>query len=179
MKRPEIPGRLDETMHPATRLSICGLLAAGADWVEFAVVRDSVAISDSTMSKHSRALEDAGYIEVRKGAVGRRPRTWFRLTHTGRAALDKHLIWLHHAAAGDASLAWPDDVRASNADRARVTEQLAEQTQAGRLSSEERDERTAQAQTALTLGDLRALIDDLPISVTPPIGPSNPTSKTE
>jgi predicted ArsR family transcriptional regulator len=84
------------------RLSICGLLAAGADWVDFATVRDSVGISDSALSKHSRALEDAGYLEVRKGAVGRRPKTWFRLTEFGRLAFGDHVAWLTEVAAGPA-----------------------------------------------------------------------------
>ncbi|HEX5290021.1 MAG TPA: transcriptional regulator [Streptosporangiaceae bacterium] len=39
-------------------------------------------------------LEDAGYMDVRKGAVGRRPRTWFRLSAPGRQALEGHLAWL-------------------------------------------------------------------------------------
>jgi DNA-binding HxlR family transcriptional regulator len=84
----------DPLIHPITRLSICGLLAAGADWVEFAALRDAAGISDSVLSKQSRVLEDAGYLEVRKGAVGRRPRTWFRLTAQGRHALEGHLAWL-------------------------------------------------------------------------------------
>jgi DNA-binding MarR family transcriptional regulator len=46
------------------------------------------------LSKQSRVLEDAGYVEVRKGAVGRRPRTWFRLTPEGRQAVEGHLAWL-------------------------------------------------------------------------------------
>jgi DNA-binding PadR family transcriptional regulator len=46
------------------------------------------------LSKQSRVLEDAGYVEVRKGAVGRRPRTWFRLTAEGRQAVQGHLAWL-------------------------------------------------------------------------------------
>jgi hypothetical protein len=33
-------------------------------------------------------------VEVRKGAVGRRPRTWFRLTSAGRQAVEGHLAWL-------------------------------------------------------------------------------------
>jgi DNA-binding MarR family transcriptional regulator len=84
----------DPLIHPITRLSICGLLAAGADWVEFAALRDAAGISDSVLSKQSRVLEDAGYLQVRKGAVGRRPRTWFRLTAAGRQALEGHLAWL-------------------------------------------------------------------------------------
>ena len=83
----------DPLIHPITRLSICGLLAAGADWVEFAALRDAAGISDSVLSKQSRVLEDAGYVEVRKGAVGRRPRTWFRLTAEGREAVEGHLAW--------------------------------------------------------------------------------------
>jgi DNA-binding MarR family transcriptional regulator len=84
----------DPFIHPITRLSICGLLAAGADWVEFAALRDAAGISDSVLSKQSVVLEDAGYVQVRKGAVGRRPRTWFRLTEQGRLALEGHLAWL-------------------------------------------------------------------------------------
>ena len=86
--------RPDPLIHPITRLSICGLLAAGADWVEFAALRDAAGISDSVLSKQSRVLEDAGYLEVRKGAIGRRPRTWFRLTAEGRQAVQGHLAWL-------------------------------------------------------------------------------------
>jgi DNA-binding MarR family transcriptional regulator len=93
----------DPLIHPITRLSICGLLAAGADWVEFAALRDAAGISDSVLSKQSRVLEDAGYVEVRKGAVGRRPRTWFRLTAQGRQAVQGHLAWLAQLEALSAS----------------------------------------------------------------------------
>jgi DNA-binding MarR family transcriptional regulator len=107
----------DPLIHPITRLSICGLLAAGADWVEFAALRDAAGISDSVLSKQSRVLEDAGYVEVRKGAVGRRPRTWFRLTTEGRQAVQGHLAWLAQlqeavsAGTGDAEQAGPDQPR--------------------------------------------------------------------
>ena len=87
-------GKPDPLIHPIARLSICGLLAAGADWVEFAALRDAAGISDSVLSKQSRVLEDAGYVQVRKGAIGRRPRTWFRLTTKGRRAVEGHLAWL-------------------------------------------------------------------------------------
>lgn len=89
---------LDLTIHPPTRLQICALLA-GADWVEFATVRDAVGVSDSVLSKQSRVLEEAGYLQVRKGAVGRRPRTWFRLTAAGRRAFARHLEALQSLAA--------------------------------------------------------------------------------
>lgn len=90
--------RLDPVIHPITRLSICGLLASGADWVEFAALREAAGISDSVLSKQTRLLEDAGYVEVRKGAVGRRPRTWFRLTTNGRESFQSHVAWLKQVA---------------------------------------------------------------------------------
>ena len=84
----------DPLIHPISRLSICAVLAAGADWVEFATLRDAAGINDSVLSKQSRVLEDAGYVQVRKGAIGRRPRTWFRLTKKGQQAVKGHLTWL-------------------------------------------------------------------------------------
>jgi DNA-binding MarR family transcriptional regulator len=90
---------LDPLVHPPTRLSMCALLAAAPDWVEFSAVRDGVGVSDSRLSKQSRVLEEAGYLEVRKGAVGRRPRTWFRLTSKGRDAFSHHIAALQRIAA--------------------------------------------------------------------------------
>jgi DNA-binding MarR family transcriptional regulator len=72
----------------------CMSLLQGAEWVDFATARDMVGVSDSAVSKHSRTLEEAGYLEVRTGSVGRRPRTWFRLTPAGHVAIRSHLDWL-------------------------------------------------------------------------------------
>ncbi|OLS99839.1 transcriptional regulator [Pseudonocardia sp. CNS-004] len=83
----------DPLLETGPRLALCAFLQ-GAEWVDFATARDALAVSDSAISKHSRTLEDAGYLEVRKGSIGRRPRTWFRLTAPGRAALGGHLAWL-------------------------------------------------------------------------------------
>lgn len=92
--------QLDPIIHPPTRLAICGVLASAPGWVEFSAIRDAIQISDSVLSRHSRTLEDAGYLEVRKGAVGRRPRTWFRLTRDGRLALSHHVEALQQIASG-------------------------------------------------------------------------------
>ena len=73
---------------------------AATEEAEFGAVRDAVQVSDSALSKHAAALELAGYVRVRKGYVGKRPRTWLRLTPAGRAALSRHLAALR-AIAGD------------------------------------------------------------------------------
>ncbi len=98
---------LDPVIHPLPRLSICAILAAGPQWLEFRTVRETTGLSDSMVSKHARALEDVGYLEVRKGAVGRRPRTWFRLTTFGRVRYREHLAQLRKLVDSESELGPP------------------------------------------------------------------------
>ncbi|MBY8886330.1 transcriptional regulator [Streptomyces sp. PTM05] len=67
---------------------------AGCLEAEFAAVRDYLQVSDASVSRIASALEEAGYVKVRKGYVGRRPRTWLSLTRDGRVALTRHLAAL-------------------------------------------------------------------------------------
>jgi DNA-binding MarR family transcriptional regulator len=82
--------RLDDVIHQPVRFSIVATLAA-SDEAEFAFIRDTVQVSDSVLSKQVAVLESAGYVHVKKGYVGKRPRTWLRLTPDGRAAFRAHL----------------------------------------------------------------------------------------
>jgi hypothetical protein len=59
-------------------------------------------------------------------------------------------------------VAGPPETRASDADRDRVVDTLRDHGAAGRLSTEELEDRTGTALAATTLGDLDALLTDLP-----------------
>ena len=83
-------GSLDPLLVDPTRLSILSLLST-ARWAEFAFVRDTVGLSDSALSKQVTKLSDRGYIEVRRGYVGKRGRTWINLAPSGRTALESHV----------------------------------------------------------------------------------------
>lgn len=91
--------RLDDVIHAPVRFSIVTALAS-VDNAEFAAVRDAVEISDSVLSKQATALEQAGYVKIKKGYVGKRPRTWLSLTDQGRKALESHLAALRDIASG-------------------------------------------------------------------------------
>lgn len=91
--------RLDELIHAPVRLSIVAALAQ-VDEAEFAHVRDTVEVSDSVLSKQATQLEAAGYVKIRKGHVGKRPRTWLSLTPAGRTAYTGHLDALRAIAEG-------------------------------------------------------------------------------
>ena len=91
---------LDDLLGHAVRFSIAALLAA-ARQAEFSFVRDHVEVTDSMLSKQVSLLEQAGYVKVEKGHVGKRPRTWLSLTREGRRAFDRHLAALREIAQSD------------------------------------------------------------------------------
>lgn len=92
-------GRFDDLIHAPTRLSIVALLAA-TEWAEFRFIRDSVGLSDSALSKQLTILEEAGYVEIRKAFVGKRPRTWAKLSTAGRRAFAEHVAALQAIVSG-------------------------------------------------------------------------------
>ncbi|AHI01443.1 transcriptional regulator [Kutzneria viridogrisea] len=85
---------LDPLLLDPTRLSIVALLAS-TEWAEFRWVRDLVGLSDSALSKQITNLANPGYVEVKKGYVGKRPRTWLNLSDSGHQALRAHVAALN------------------------------------------------------------------------------------
>jgi DNA-binding MarR family transcriptional regulator len=78
--------RLDNAVHQRTRLGILSVLA-GTARVDFAFLRDTLALTDGNLSRNLSVLEDSGYVSVAKGFEGRRPRTWIAITPAGQQAL--------------------------------------------------------------------------------------------
>jgi hypothetical protein len=71
------------------------------------------------------------------------------------------------------------NLRASDADREQVVEALRQHHAEGRLTVEELTDRTGQAYTARTLGDLDALATDLPpLQLPAPPSPAGPPAST-
>jgi DNA-binding MarR family transcriptional regulator len=83
----------DQLIHAPTRLEIVSLLAA-AQWADFKYIRDEVGLSDSALSKQLSTLESAGYVEIRRRFVGKRPRTSASLSAAGRKAFEQHVAAL-------------------------------------------------------------------------------------
>lgn len=81
---------LDRLIHERTRLALVSALAANT-LLTFNDLKSLLGISDGNLSAHARKLEDAGYVDCTKGFEGRMPRTEYRLTAAGRAALQKYI----------------------------------------------------------------------------------------
>ena len=103
MSTPGIPShprhQLSEDLAHPVRFSMAAALAA-TDETEFAVLRDHLQVSDSVLSRQGSALEAAGIVRIRKGYIGKRPRTWLSLTKAGRETWARHLAALHAIASG-------------------------------------------------------------------------------
>jgi DNA-binding MarR family transcriptional regulator len=86
-------GELDRLVHERVRLGILSALAAQSPTgsCTFNDLKSLLGATDGNVSVHARKLEEAGYIACTKSFDGRVPRTEYRITPDGRAALDRYL----------------------------------------------------------------------------------------
>lgn len=81
---------LDRVIHDRTRLAIVSALAV-SDSLSFNDLKGITGTTDGNLSVHARKLEEAGYVDYEKSFAGRTPRTDYRLTTSGRRALERYL----------------------------------------------------------------------------------------
>lgn len=81
---------LNKDFESRVRLGLMSVLMVN-DWVDFKEMKSLLNITDGNLASHSAALEKAGYIEVKKEFVGKKTRTAYRITHSGRTAFNSHL----------------------------------------------------------------------------------------
>ena len=89
-RRAEPAADLDRLIHERIRLGIVSALAA-SDTLSFRELKSLLRTTDGNLSLHARKLEDAGYLVCRKTFDGRTPRTDYRLSASGRRALERYL----------------------------------------------------------------------------------------
>ena len=83
----------DTIIHAPHRLQICAALDT-VDQLEFSVLRETLGVSESVLSKQLKALEDAGYVTLSKATRDKRVRTWAGFTTRGRSAYRSHVAAL-------------------------------------------------------------------------------------
>jgi predicted ArsR family transcriptional regulator len=77
---------LDTAVHGPIRLGVLTALQIDGP-LDFTTLKKRLKVSDGAMGMHLRKLEESGYVVCRKAFVGRRPKTTYRITSTGRRAL--------------------------------------------------------------------------------------------
>jgi DNA-binding HxlR family transcriptional regulator len=81
---------LDRLIHERIRLGIVSALAVNRS-LTFNELKALLKTTDGNLSVHARKLEEAAYIVCTKSFDGRLPKTEYRLTASGRRALERYL----------------------------------------------------------------------------------------
>ena len=83
-------GKIDEVIHGRLRLGVMAYLA-NAEVADFNELKALLEVTQGNLSVQLRKLEDAGYVAIEKGFLGRKPRTQVRITPAGRKAFAVYL----------------------------------------------------------------------------------------
>ena len=81
---------LDTAVHGPIRLGAMTALQIDGK-LDFTTLKKRLQVTDGSLGIHLQKLEEVKYIKSKKAFVGRRPKTTYRLTATGRKALIKYL----------------------------------------------------------------------------------------
>jgi DNA-binding HxlR family transcriptional regulator len=81
---------LDRVIHERVRLAIVSALAVNQS-LTFNDLKHMLNTTDGNLSVHARKLEEANYVTCNKFFDGRTPKTEYRLTASGRRALERYL----------------------------------------------------------------------------------------
>lgn len=86
----------DAIIHQPMRLKIMAALKIlpGDDMLEFVRLKAIVGATEGNLGAHITTLEEAGYIDVEKDFVGKKPRTRVRLSKKGRRAFEDYVAYL-------------------------------------------------------------------------------------
>ena len=77
---------LDPLLHSQLRLAVMSLLL-GTEEADFVYIRERAGATAGNLSVQLDKLSEAGYIDVEKSFVGKKPRTTCRITERGREAM--------------------------------------------------------------------------------------------
>ena len=96
----------DETIHQQLRLRIMAALAAlepADEGLDFTRIKKLTGASDGNLGAHIDTLARAGYVEVDKAFVARRPKTTVKASAAGRRAFAEHVAFLRSIIDGHGS----------------------------------------------------------------------------
>jgi DNA-binding MarR family transcriptional regulator len=83
-------GKIDDVIHGRLRLGVMAYLA-NAEVADFNELKAVLEVTQGNLSVQLRKLEEAGYVTIEKGFLGRKPRTRIRITPDGRKAFAAYL----------------------------------------------------------------------------------------
>ncbi|HNT93634.1 MAG TPA: transcriptional regulator [Bacteroidales bacterium] len=86
----EILANFNKAFESRVRLGIMSVLAVN-DSMDFTGLRETLAVTDGNLASHLRTLEEAGYINMEKSFINRKPNTSYSITEEGLDSFSSHL----------------------------------------------------------------------------------------
>ena len=80
---------VDKIIHEPARLNIMSLLYV-IESADFLFIMRQTGLTFGNLSAHMSKLEDAGYIDIIKEFIGKKPHTMLKLTLKGKQAFDDY-----------------------------------------------------------------------------------------
>ncbi|SRR5665213_73252 len=86
----------DQTIHQPVRLKIMAALKPlpNGEKLEFVRLKAIAGATEGNLGAHITTLEEAGYVEVEKDFVGKKPRTRVGMSKVGRRAFENYTAYL-------------------------------------------------------------------------------------
>jgi DNA-binding MarR family transcriptional regulator len=81
---------LNKAFDHRVRLGVMAVLLAN-DSVSFNDLKENLDLTDGNLASHVAALEKAGYVEVTKQFIGKKPNTTYAASAEGKLAFQQHL----------------------------------------------------------------------------------------
>ena len=81
---------LNKAFESRVRLGIMSILMVN-EWVDYKEIKDKLDLTDGNLASHINGLEKLEYIEIRKGFVGKKTNTSYRVTKLGRNSFQEHI----------------------------------------------------------------------------------------
>ncbi|MCB2378073.1 transcriptional regulator [Hymenobacter sp. BT635] len=81
---------LNKAFDHRVRLGVMAVLLAN-DSVSFTELKEALDLTDGNLASHVAALEKAGYVDVSKQFLGKKPNTTYAASASGKQAFQEHL----------------------------------------------------------------------------------------
>jgi len=81
---------LNKTFDSRVRIGVMSALMVNEE-VNFNTLKELIEVTDGNLASHLKALEDSKFVTVKKGFIGRKTNTSYRVTKAGEKAFKKHI----------------------------------------------------------------------------------------
>ncbi len=82
--------RLNKVFESRIRIGIMSAMIV-SETVSFNDIKATLDVTDGNLATHLKTLEEAGYLKVKKGFIGRKTNTTYAITKAGDKAFRAHL----------------------------------------------------------------------------------------